>query len=170
MWDWNTKKLERSKVEETNIEKCIAKGLSVLQGDINQEVEDYADNTFDYVILSQTLQQVYQPDKLIKDLLRIGEKVVVSFPNFSHWACRFQLLFQAKAPTTNQLPYSWYDTPNIRVITIKDFIKFAKHFRYKILKQAAIKSHNEDRQGSIINLLPELRATYGIFLISKGQQ
>jgi len=153
--------------EETNIAKCIEKGLSALQGDINEEVKDYADQCFDYVVLSQTLQQVYQPDALLKDLLRIGRKVVVSFPNFSHWGCRLQLLFQAQAPKTNQLPYTWYNSPNIRVITIKDFIKFSKEFGFSIIRQTAINTHNDNRQGNIIHFLPELRATYGIFLIGR---
>lgn len=153
--------------EETNIEVCIRKGITALQGDINEEVKDYAAGAFDYVVLSQTLQQVYQPETLLTDLLRIGKKVVVSFPNFSHWGCRLQLLFQGRAPKTNQLPYRWYNSPNIRVITIKDFIKFSKSFGFSIIKQVAINTHNDDREGNIIHFLPDLRATYGIFLISK---
>ena len=153
--------------EETNIEKCIEKGITAIQGDINEEVSDYADQAFDYVVLSQTLQQVYQPEALIKDLLRIGKKVVVSFPNFSHWSCRMQLLFQARAPKTSQLPYRWYNSPNIRVITIKDFIDFSKSFGFSIIQQVAINSHNDDREGRIVRFLPELRATYGVFLIGK---
>lgn len=154
--------------EESNIEKCIEKGITAIQGDINEEVSDYADQTFDYVILSQTLQQVYQPEALLKNLLRISKKVVVSFPNFSHWGCRLQLLLQAKAPETNQLPYAWYNSPNIRIITIRDFIKFSKTTGFSIIKQVAINTNNKDFQGSIIHFLPELRATYGIFLIGKS--
>lgn len=155
--------------KETNIEKCIEKGLTALQGDINEEVKDYANQAFDYVVLSQTLQQVYQPEALLTDLLRIGKKVVVSFPNFSHWGCRMQLLFQARAPQTSQLPYSWYNSPNIRVITINDFIKFSKSFGFSILQQVAINTQNDDREGTIVRFLPELRATYGIFLIGKNK-
>jgi methionine biosynthesis protein MetW len=137
----------------------------VIQGDINEEVLDYADQAFDYVVLSRTLQQVYEPEKLLKDLLRIGVKVVVSFPNFSHWGCRMQILFNGRTPTTNQLPYTWYNTPNIRVITLKDFRSFVKDTGFKIIKETAINTHNEDLHGNIIHLLPNLRATYGIFLI-----
>lgn len=151
--------------EESNVARCIARGLSIIQGDINEEVLDYADNTFDYVILSRTLQQVYEPEKLLKDLLRIGNKVVVSFPNFSHWACRFQMLVHGRTPTTNQLPYTWYNTPNIRVITLKDFRSFVKDAGFKIIKEAAINTQNQDLHGNIILILPNLRATYGIFLI-----
>jgi methionine biosynthesis protein MetW len=153
---------------EANVAQCIEKGLSVLQGDINQEILDYPDNTFDYVIVSQTLQQVYEPDRLIQSLLRIGKKGIVSFPNFSHWGVRLQLLGAGYAPITRQLPYEWYDTPNIRVITLKDFRKFSKEVGFKILKEVAINTNSYDRHGKIVRFLPNLRATYGIFLIGKG--
>lgn len=150
---------------EVNIQQCITKGLSVIHGDINEEVKDYADHAFDYVILSQTLQQVYEPEALLKTLLRIGKNVVVSFPNFSHWRCRFQLFWHGEAPTTSQLPYFWYNSPNIRVITIKDFRAFALRSGFSILREVAINTDNQEREGSIIKILPTIRATYGIFMI-----
>jgi len=166
---------EHKQVKGTGIElieakaaQCIERGLSVLQGDINEEIRDYPDNTFDYVILSQTLQQVYEPAELIRSLLRIGKKGVVSFPNFSHWGVRLQLLLSGYAPITKELPYEWYNTPNIRVITLKDFRKFSKEVGFNILKEAAINSHNHRERGNITRFLPTLRATYGIFLIGKG--
>ncbi len=152
---------------EAKVAQCIEKGLSVLQGDINKEVLDYPDNTFDYVIVSQTLQQVYEPDKLLQSLLRIGKKGIVSFPNFSHWAIRLQLLGTGYAPITKQLPYEWYDTPNIRVITLKDFRKFSREVGFRILKEVAINTNSHDRYGKMVTFLPNLRATYGIFLIGK---
>ena len=165
---------KHKQVEGTGIEKvevkvaqCIEKGLSVLQGDIIEEVLDYPDDTFDYVIVSQTLQQVFEPDKLIRSLLRIGKRGIVSFPNFSHWRVRLQLLSTGYAPITKQLPYEWYDTPNIRVITLKDFRKFSKEVGFKILKEVAINTNSHDRHGNIVTVLPNLRATYGIFLIGK---
>ena len=154
---------------ETKVAQCIAKGLTVLQGDINEEVLDYQDYTFEYVILSQTLQQVYYPDKLLKSLLKVGRKVIVSFPNFSHWSIRLQVLLTGLAPKNEQLPYEWYDTPNIRVITLKDFRKFVKEQDCTILKEVAINTHHHDTKGHITTFLPDLRATYGIFLISKGK-
>lgn len=150
---------------ETRVAKCIEKGLSVIQGDINEEVKDYADNTFDYVLLSQTLQQVYEPMNLIRSILRIGKKGILSFPNFGHWPVRFQLLLKGRAPITPQLPYEWYDTPNIRVLSLKDFHKFAEKVGFKILKEAAINTDREDRTGKYITLFPNLFATYGIFMI-----
>jgi methionine biosynthesis protein MetW len=162
----------RKQVEGTGIEsdealvaQCIENGVTALHGDINEEVEDYPDSAFDYVILSQTLQQVYEPDTLIHSILRIGNKAVVSFPNFSHWLVRLQLMATGYAPVTRQLPYQWYDTPNIRVITLKDFRRFAKQVGFKIIAEAAINIHQ--LKGKTIHFLPTLRANYGIFLIGR---
>jgi len=154
---------------EEKVATCIEKGLSVLQGDINTEIDDYSNSAFDYVILSQTLQQVYAPDKLITALLRIGRKAVVSFPNFAHIGCRLQMLFQGIAPVTAQLPYHWYDTPNIRTITIKDFHVFARNVGCDIVQEVAINTDKEDKSGRIVRFLPSLFATYGIILISRKE-
>lgn len=162
------------KIKETGIEiveeraaACIEKGLSVIQGDINEEINDYPDNSFDYVILSQTLQQVYKPLDLIHEMMRIGNKVIVSFPNFGHWHIRYQVLFKGVSPMTPQLPYQWYDTPNIRILSIRDFREFARRVGFKIIKEVAINTNNYFRSGRINRFLPNLRATYGIYLISK---
>lgn len=154
-------------ISEKKVRICIEKGLSVIQGDINTELDDYPDQCFDYVILSQTLQQVYAPPKLIRSMLRIGRKAVVSFPNFGHWRIRKQLLFSGYVPVTEQLPYHWYNTPNIRVLTIKDFERFSKEVGFRILKEAAINTQHADMHGTIVRLFPNLRATYGLFLIGK---
>jgi len=165
---------EQKQVAETGVEviesrvaACISKGLTVIQGDINEEVADYGDATFDYVILSQTLQQVYDPLALIRSMLRIGKKVIVSFPNFGHWFVRFQLLYTGHAPITPQLPYQWYETPNIRVLSIRDFRKFAREVGFSILKEATINTDRQDKTGNYISFMPNLRATYGIYLISQ---
>jgi methionine biosynthesis protein MetW len=152
---------------ESKVTKCVEKGVQVLQGDITEEVEDYPDNTFDYVILSQTLQQVLAPDQLIRELLRVGKKIIVSFPNFSYWSIRLQILFFGYAPKNRQLPYEWYNTPNIRVITIKDFRRFVRETGCEVVKEVGLNTHNDDLRGSIVNFLPNLRATYGIFLVSR---
>jgi methionine biosynthesis protein MetW len=154
--------------DEAKVAGCISKGLSVLQGDINEEVLDYSENTYDYVILSQTLQQVYEPDTLIRSMIRVAKKGIVSFPNFSHWRCRLQLLATGFAPVTRQLPYEWYNTPNIRVITIKDFRKFTQRMGFRILKEVAINTQSKNRYGRMIRVFPNLRATYGVYLIGNG--
>lgn len=152
---------------ESRVAACINKGLTVIQGDINEEVADYADDTFDYVVLSQTLQQVYDPLALIRSMLRIGKKVVVSFPNFGHWYVRLQTLVTGHAPITPQLPYQWYETPNIRVLSIKDFRSFARQVGFTLLKEATINTDREDKTGNYVRIMPNLRATYGIYLISR---
>ncbi len=146
---------------------CISSGLSVLQGDLNEEVDDYPDKRFDYVILSQTLQQVYEPARLLYSLSRIGRRFIVSFPNFSHYSIRLQLLFNGMAPKSNELPYNWYDTPNIRVITLKDFRNFSRDVGYRIVEEAAIKTDHHADHGSIVRSFSNFRATYGIFMIEK---
>ncbi len=153
--------------DETKAARCIQKGLSVLQGDLNEEIEDFPDQCFDYVVLSQTLQQVYEPDRLIRSILRIGRNGIVSFPNFSYWRVRLQLLLTGHAPVTQQLPYQWYDTPNIRVITLKDFIQFSKKIGFQIVRSAAIHIDRKEKHGKSITCLPNLRAVYGIFQIQK---
>ncbi|MCB2182456.1 MAG: methionine biosynthesis protein MetW [Desulfobulbaceae bacterium] len=155
-------------LDEEKAAFCIARGLSVLQGNFMEEVDDYGPGHFDYIILSQTLQQVYEPEQLILSLLEIGRKVIVSFPNFSHWWVRTQLLLTGVAPKNTQLPYEWYNSPNIRVITLKDFRKFIKKIKAVILKEVAINTHHHEIKGNIINYLPDWRATYGIFLITGG--
>jgi len=152
--------------DEEKVACAISKGLTVLQGDLSTEVRDYPENRFDYVVLSQTLQQVYEPAELLQELIRIGRRVIVSFPNFSHWGVRLQVLFTGRAPKNEHLPYDWYDTPNIRVITMKDFRLFMKKIGVCILKETAINTHHHDIHGHIVRFLPNWRATYGIFLVA----
>lgn len=156
-------------IDERHVAHCIEKGLSVLQGNINDEVLDYPDDAFDFVVLALTLQQIYAPDQLIRNILRIGRHCVVSFPNFSHWANRLQLLIKGQAPVSLQLPYEWYDTPNIRVITLKDFRRFAREVGFTIEREVAIRTHQQDRSGQVVRILPNLRATYGLYLIGNNK-
>lgn len=153
---------------EDKVGQCIAKGLSVLHGDIAEEVGDYPDACFDYVILSQTLQQVYEPTGLIREILRIGRYGVVSFPNFSHIGVRAQLFFGGRAPVSKELPYGWHDTPNIRVITIKDFRKFCAANSVRVARAAALSTHHLKPTGRIISFMPNLFGAYGLFMLEKA--
>jgi methionine biosynthesis protein MetW len=153
-------------IDEQKVIAGIERGLPILQGDINQETLDYAADTFDYVILSQTLQQVYVPEKVIREMLRIGKRGVVSFPCFNHISIKLQLLLTSKAPVTEELPYEWYDTPNIRVVTLKDFRIFCAKYKIHILKELAISSHYRATSGKIVRFLPDWFARYGIFLLA----
>lgn len=168
-WLANNKQVKGTGIEldKEKAAQCIERGLSVLQGDLSEEVDDYPDKSFDYVILSQTLQQIYEPARLLYSLARIGRRVIVSFPNFSHYTIRLQLLLSGHAPKNDQLPYSWYDTPNIRVITLSDFKQFARDVGYTIVKETAINTNSTSSTGSTVRFLPNLRATYGIFVIEK---
>lgn len=154
-------------IDEKKVIAGIERGLPVLRGDINEETRDYADDTFDYVILSLTLQQVYNPESVIKEMLRIGKKGIVSFPCFNHISIKLQLLFASRAPITKELPYEWYNTPNIRVVTLKDFRIFCAKYKIKILKELAISSHYKATSGKIIRFLPNWLARYGIFLLAR---
>ncbi|OQX63245.1 MAG: methionine biosynthesis protein MetW [Desulfococcus sp. 4484_241] len=154
-------------IVESKVAKCIEKGINVVQGDLNREMEDYPDNAFDYVILSQTLQQVYEPEHVINSMLRVGKRGIVSFPNFGYWKVRAQILFSGRAPITEQLPYQWYNTPNIRVLSIRDFREFATNMEIRIIKEAATSPGRTPYTGTVIRFAPNLFATYGIFLLEK---
>jgi len=154
-------------IDEEAAGEAIAKGLSVIHGDIYEEIEDYPDNAFDYVILSQTLQQVYEPEKLIREMLRVGKRCVVSFPNFTHLKNRFQMFFTGRAPMSKELPYEWYDTPNIRVIPIIDFRRFCDQLGVPIVREVAISTHHHDERGRVITFLPNLFATFGVFMLGR---
>ena len=154
-------------IDEKKVIAGIERGLPVLRGDINQETRDYADDTFDFVILSQTLQQVYKPENVIREMLRIGKRGIVSFPCFNHVSIKLQLLFTSKAPVTEELPYEWYNTPNIRVVTLKDFRIFCAKHKIKILQELAISSHHKQTTGKVVRFFPNWLARYGIYLLSR---
>jgi methionine biosynthesis protein MetW len=165
---------ENKQVSGTGIEfsedkaaRCIERGLTVLQGDFRREVLDYPEQCFDVIVLSQTLQQVHDPKELLVDLLRIGARVIVSFPNFAHWSARLHILFTGMAPVTDQLPYEWYNTPNIRIISIKDFKRFLRITGVRVVREVAINTHHHDYKGHIVRLFTNLRATYGIMMLER---
>ena len=154
-------------IDEHFAGEAIAKGLSVIHGDIYEEIEDYPDNAFDYVILSQALMQVMDPETLIREMLRVGRLCVVSFPNFTHYRNRLQMLFTGRAPMSKELPYEWYNTPNIRVVPIIDFRRFCANLHVPIVKEVAISTHHHDEKGTVITFLPNLFATFGIFMLGQ---
>jgi methionine biosynthesis protein MetW len=119
-------------ISQKGVNECVAQGLSVMQGDADTDLADYPDDAFDYVILSQTLQATRYPREVIEQMLRIGRKAVVSFPNFGHWRMRLLLLVTGRMPVTKDLPYSWYDTPNIHFFTIRDFTTTVREMGVKI--------------------------------------
>ena len=136
-----------------NVQKCIEKGLTVIEGDAEKDLKQFPESSFDYVILSQTLQAFLDPENVINELLRVGKKAIVTIPNFGYWKVRIHLLFQGTMPITENLPNEWYDTPNLHMCTIKDFVNYCKK------KNIKINSSNLSFQ----NLFSEL----GIFIIEK---
>lgn len=148
-------------LQDKAIHKCIAAGLNVIQQDIDTGLSEYTDKNFDYVILNQTLQQVKNPDFALKEALRTGKKVIVGFPNFAHIHARLQILLQGKVPTTNALPYPWYNTPNLHFLSIKDFKNYCKNNNIHIHKTAYTTNRKK------IHIAPNLRAETALFLLSK---
>ncbi len=120
--------------------KAIARGFNVIQGNAEIDLSQYSNHSFDYVILSQTLQAMMKPKEILSELLRIGSRAIVSFPNFGHWKIRFQLLISGRMPVTEGLPYTWYDTPNIHFFTIKDFLKLCNDMNIVIEKSIGLSS------------------------------
>ena len=126
--------------------KAIANGFNVIQGNAEEDLLQYSNHSFDYVILSQTLQAMIKPKDILLELLRIGEKAIVSFPNFGHWKIRFQLLLTGKMPITKGLPYAWYETPNIHFFTIKDFQNLCRDLNIVIEKSIALSRNGKQSE------------------------
>jgi len=143
---------------------CVCRRLPIIQQDIEEGLRYYGDKSFDYVILSQTLQTVKEPEKVFRELLRVGKKVIVSFPNFAHWRCRAQLLLFGKAPVTKQLPFGWYDSPNIHFLSLKDFDRFCKKLGVKVEKKIPLIK----TRISPVRFAPNLFAEQAIYVTSKG--
>jgi homoserine O-acetyltransferase len=142
---------------------CVNRGLAIIQRDVERGLENYADKSFDYVILSQTVQTLKNPEKVFKELLRVGKKVIVSFPNFAHWRCRMQLSFLGKAPVTKQLPFSWHDSPNIHFLSLKDFDRFCKRLGVRVEKKIGLVKTRR----SPVRFAPNLFAEQVIYVTSK---
>lgn len=125
-------------LSQAGVNECVARGLSVIQGDADADLSAYLDDSFDYVILSQTLQATHDPKSVLENLLRIGSYAIVSFPNFGHWRMRLQLLFQGRMPITSHLPEPWYATQNIHFCTIRDFVTLCEELDTKVLQAIAL--------------------------------
>ncbi|UXN04017.1 methionine biosynthesis protein MetW [Bartonella sp. HY406] len=142
--------IERKKIDgrgvelsQEGVDLCMARGLSVIQGDADSDLIYYPDQAFDYVILSQTLQATHNPKNVLDNLLRIGKHVIVSIPNFGYWRVRASLLFRGRMPVTKELPYSWYDTPNIHFCTIEDFLDTVRELNGNIEERVVLKRSGE---------------------------
>ena len=165
----NNKKIDVRGVEisKNNVQKCVGKGLTVIEGDAEKDLIQFPDRSFDFVILSQTLQAFLNPEIVINELLRVGKKAIVTIPNFGFWKVRLQLLIKGTMPITKTLPDEWHNTPNLHMCSIKDFFNFCNNRKIKLDKSLAL--HNEKTSSiSNINLnIKNLSAELGIFLIEK---
>ena len=152
-------------LDQSNVQKCIVKGLPVIQGDAETELYQFSPQSFDYVILSQTLQAFYKPDKVLKELLRIGKSVIVSIPNFGYWKVRTSLLFFGKMPITKTIPNTWFNTPNLHMCTIKDLFNYCEDQNIEIKKVIGVNENNTSLIKKSNLEMKNLFSKLGIFLI-----
>ena len=154
-------------ISKDKVQKCISKGLTVIEGNAEIDLKQFPNNSFDYVVLSQTLQAFINPELVIKELLRVGKRAIVTIPNFGFWKIRLHLLIKGTMPVTKTLPDEWHNTPNLHMCTIKDFVEFSNKINFKIFKSIAMNK----KETSLINnknlFTKNLFSELGIFLIEK---
>jgi methionine biosynthesis protein MetW len=146
-------------ISAAKVRRAIARGVSAYQGDIDEVLADYSDHAFDYVILSQTLQETRWPLKVMRDMLRVGRHAIVAFPNFGHWRMRLSMLFSGRAPRTGLFPYEWYDSPNIHILTTLDFEALADLEHLIIERRYYLAGHRK------VQFLPNLLAEVAVYLV-----
>jgi len=152
---------------KSNVQKCIGKGLTVIEGDAEKDLSQFPDGSFDFVILSQTLQAFLNPEKVISELLRVGKKAIVTIPNFGYWKVRLHLLTKGTMPITRTLPDEWYNTPNLHMCSIKDFFNFCENKKINLYKSIALQNLKSSKITNSNLTLKNLTAVLGIFLIEK---
>ena len=165
----NNKKIDIRGIEisKNNVQQCIGKGLTVIEGDAEKDLSQFPDGSFDFVILSQTLQAFLNPEKVISELLRVGKKAIVTIPNFGYWKVRLHLLVKGTMPVTRTLPEEWYNTPNLHMCTIQDFFNFCKKREINLYNSIALHNLKSSKITSTNLTLKNLTAVLGIFLIEK---
>ena len=154
-------------ISKDKVQTCVSKGLTVIEGNAELDLKQFPNDSFDYVVLGQTLQAFVNPEIVIKELLRVGKKAIITIPNFGHWKVRLNLLIKGTMPITESLPNDWYNTPNIHMCTIKDFVKFSKIINFKIFKSLALTNKDISNINNSNLFYKNLFAELGIFLIEK---
>ena len=152
-------------IDPAKITQCVARGVNVIEQDLDDGLDNFADNSFDTVVMTQTLQAVHHPDKVIDAMLRIGQECLVSFPNFGYWRTRLYLLTKGRMPVANFMPYSWYDTPNIHFCTVNDFETLCAQKHIQILNRRVLTHDNTTTQLGVN--WPNLFGATAIYRISK---
>ena len=151
------------------VNACLARGLSVIQGDADTDLANYPDDAFDVVVLSQTIQATRNPRIVLEHLLRIGRQVVISFPNFGHWRVRAELAFRGRMPVTEILPEAWYETPNIHHCTIRDFVGLCREVGARIERATALDARGHEMRFSLPWWVWNLIGAQGVFLLRRGR-
>lgn len=154
-------------LSQAGVNSCVAQGLAVIQGDADTDLMHYPDLAFDYAILSQTIQATYSPRHVLEQLLRIGRRAIVSFPNFGHWRVRTELLLGGRMPRTDNLPDRWYDTPNIHLCTIKDFLDLCKDVGAKVERAVAVNAYGRKMGVAMPLFMQNLFGEQAVFLLSR---
>ncbi|MEK9786586.1 methionine biosynthesis protein MetW [Candidatus Pelagibacter sp. HIMB1321] len=154
-------------ISKDKVQICISKGLTVIEGNAEIDLKQFPNNSFDYVVLSQTLQAFVNPEKVINELLRVGKRAIVTIPNFGFWKVRLHLLLKGTMPVTKALPDEWYNTPNLHMCTIKDFVRFSNIMNFKIFKSIALNDKNMTKIDRSNLFFKNLFSELGIFLIEK---
>jgi methionine biosynthesis protein MetW len=149
-------------ISGAKVQRAIARGVSVFQSDIDAGLADFPDRAFDYVILSQTLQETRHPREVLREMLRVGSRGIVAFPNFGHWAVRLSMLLSGRAPRTSLFPYEWYDSPNIHFLTVQDFEDLAAAEGFRVERRYFLAGHRG------VTRLPNLLAEVAVYLVSRG--
>jgi methionine biosynthesis protein MetW len=150
-----------------NVSLCLARGLAVVQGDADHDLADFPSKSFDYAILTQTLQAVHRPREVLAELLRIGERAIVSLPNFAHWKMRWELLTRGRMPMTSALPRAWWETDNIHLCTLRDFTSLCDELGLKIEAAMALSDGQAARPIDAMRAIENWRAESGLFLLSR---
>ena len=167
LFENKTKDIRGLEISKESVQNCLSKGLPVIEGNAENDLMQFPNHSFEYVILSQTLQAFLNPELVLNELLRVGKKAIVTIPNFGYWKIRLHLLTKGTMPITKTLPDEWYNTANLHMCTIKDFVHFIKSRNFKIFKSIALNNENissiNDANLGIKNLFADL----GIFLIEK---
>ena len=154
-------------ISKEKVQICISKGLTVIEGNAELDLKQFPNNSFDYVVLGQTLQAFINPEIVIKELLRVGRKAIITIPNFGHWKVRLDLFIKGTMPVTKSLPHRWYNTPNIHMCTIKDFFTFSDIANFRIFKSLAVINKNVSNINNSNLFFKNLFGELGIFLIEK---
>jgi len=162
-----TEDIRGLEISKKSVQNCLSKGLPVIEGNAESDLKQFPDHSFDYVILSQTLQAFLSPEKVISELLRVGKKAIVTIPNFGHWKVRLELLFKGTMPITKNLPNEWHNTPNLHMCTIKDFFNFCEKRNIEIFKSLALNNESITNINKSNLKYKNLISDLGIFLINR---